>query len=91
MTMTAAEKAEIIQQVGRSKGDTGSSETQVALLTKRIIDLTEHVKVHKHDFHTRRGLVKLVSQRRKLLKYLKRVGLERYRDLLKHLNLRDSY
>lgn len=91
MSITTAEKAHIVKEFGHAEQDTGASEVQIALLTKRIIALTEHVKQHTHDHHTRRGLVKSVSQRRKLLKYLKRTAVDRYRDVLKRLKLRDSY
>lgn len=88
MPLTKQQKEEIIQKYGRDKSDTGSSEVQVALLTARIIELTEHFKVHKKDHHGRRGLLKLVSKRRRLLNYLKNNAEERYRNLIAELGLR---
>lgn len=88
MALTTAATAEIIKAHQRAKNDTGSSEVQIALLTARINYLTQHMKVNPHDFHTRHGLTKLVSQRRKLLSYLKRVDLASYRELLQKLDLR---
>lgn len=84
------DKKEIIGKHGRSDGDTGSPEVQVALLTARINHLTEHLKVHKKDFHSRRGLLKLVGQRRGLLGYIHRIDVIRYRALIAELGLRDS-
>jgi small subunit ribosomal protein S15 len=81
-------KAEIIGQHATSEGDTGSPEVQVALLTRRISDLTEHLKVHKHDHHSRRGLLLLVGRRRRLLKYLAKTDITRYRALIERLGLR---
>ena len=81
-------KAEIITEHRRSDSDTGSPEVQVALLTRRIRDLTEHLKVHKHDHHSRRGLKKLVGQRTRLLRYLRNCDVGRYRGLIKTLGLR---
>ena len=81
-------KQEIINTYKTHEGDTGSSEVQIALLTDRINHLTEHFKVHKKDHHSRRGLLKLVGQRRRLLSYLKGKDLERYRSLIKSLGLR---
>ncbi len=81
-------KQEIISKFGSNEKDSGSTEVQIALLTKRIVELTEHFKIHKKDHNSRRGLLKLVGQRRKLLKYLKRVNLESYRTLIKELGLR---
>jgi len=81
-------KAEIIKEYALSPDDTGSSEVQVALLTHRIADLTEHLKVHKHDTHSRRGLLKLVGQRRRHLAYLQKKDPQRYRDLIRRLGLR---
>jgi len=86
--LTKQQKEEIIQKYGRDKSDTGSSEVQVALLTARIIELTEHFKVHKKDHHGRRGLLKLVSKRRRLLNYLKNNAEDRYRNLIAELGLR---
>lgn len=81
-------KAEIIQQFGAKEGDTGSPEVQVALLTERIRQLTEHLKLHKHDHHSRRGLLQMVGQRRRQLAYLSRLDVERYRALIQRLGLR---
>ena len=81
-------KQEIIAKFGSNDKDSGSTEVQIALLTKRIVELTEHFKIHKKDHNSRRGLLKLVGQRRKLLKYLKRKNLESYRNLIKELGLR---
>ena len=88
MVMTVEEKQEIVKTYRRKEGDTGSSEVQVALLTHRIACLTEHMKVHRKDFHSRRGLTALSNQRRKLLEYLKRTDLERYKKLVEQLALR---
>lgn len=88
MALPVEEKSEIIAQYQVHEGDTGSPEVQVALLTRRIRDLTEHLKVHKHDVHSRRGLLMLVGQRRRLLSYLKRKDPERYRTLITSLGLR---
>ena len=81
-------KSTIIAEYARGEGDTGSTEVQVALLTQRIRDLTEHLKMHKKDHHTRRGLLKLVGQRRRLLAYLKKVDIERYRAVIAALGIR---
>ena len=81
-------KAEIIAEHARGDADTGSSEVQVALVTRRISDLTEHLKIHKHDHASRRGLKKLVGQRTRLLRYLRTTELERYRAVVKKLGLR---
>ena len=86
--MDKARKLELIKQFGRSEGDTGSPEVQVALLTERITSLTAHLKIHKKDHHSRRGLLKMVGQRRNLLNYLRDNDLERYRTILEKLNLR---
>ena len=83
-----AKKAEIIKEFGLKEGDTGSPEVQVALLTFRINDLNEHLKVHKKDHHSRRGLLKIVGQRRNLLNYLKNKDIERYREIVARLGLR---
>lgn len=85
---TKERKAEIIKEYGKSEGDTGSPEVQVALLTERIRDLTEHLKVNQKDHHSRRGLLKMVGQRRNLLEYLKKNDIERYRSLIEKLGLR---
>lgn len=81
-------KAAIIKEYARTEGDTGSPEVQVAVLTTRINELTEHLKVHKKDHHSRRGLLKMVGQRRNLLAYLKKKDLEGYRALIEKLGLR---
>ncbi len=81
-------KAQIIEKYSRHEGDTGSPEVQVALLTKRIQELTEHLKVHKNDHHSRRGLYKMIGQRRGLLNYLMKKDIERYRSLVADLGLR---
>jgi len=81
-------KQEIIKNFGRTPNDTGSPEVQIALLTERINQLTEHLKNNKKDHHSRRGLLKMVGQRRGLLEYLKRSDINRYRDLIERLNLR---
>ena len=81
-------KQEIIQEHRNHEGDTGSPEVQVAVLTKRISHLTDHLRTHKHDFHSRRGLLKLVGKRRRLLKYLQKKDVERYRSLIARLGLR---
>jgi small subunit ribosomal protein S15 len=81
-------KAQIIGDYKRGESDTGSAEVQVALLTQRIRDLTEHLKVHQKDHHTRRGLLKLVGQRRRLLNYLKKTDIERYREVVAKLGIR---
>ena len=86
--ITKEKKAEIIAAYGRKEGDTGSPEVQIALLTERIRDLTEHLKVNPKDHHSRRGLLMMVGQRRGLLSYLKRTDLEGYRALIEKLGLR---
>jgi small subunit ribosomal protein S15 len=86
--MTAERKREIIAEFGENEKDTGKPEVQIALLTNRITELTEHLKINKKDHHSRRGLLKLVGQRRRLLRYLKRTDLERYRAVLAQLGLR---
>lgn len=88
MAMDAATKKSIIEQYQTAPGDTGSPEVQVALLSHRIKELTEHLKSHKHDHHSRRGLLLLVGQRRRLLGYLQRVDINRYRSLIERLGLR---
>jgi small subunit ribosomal protein S15 len=87
-TLTKDEKTQIIAEYARAEGDTGSAEVQIAVLTKRISDLTEHLKTHKHDHASRRGLLKMVGRRRRLLDYLKREDIERYRALIARLGLR---
>jgi len=86
--LEAAVKQSIMAEYATHEGDTGSPEVQVAMLTRRILDLTEHLKEHKHDHHTRRGLLLLVGRRRNLLNYLQRVDIERYRALIERLGLR---
>lgn len=88
VALTAEQKKEILGTYGLHETDTGSPEAQVALLTKRITDLTEHLKQHKHDHHSRRGLLLLVGRRRRLLKYVADVDVERYRSLIERLGLR---
>ena len=88
MSITAARKAELINTYGVKSGDTGSPEVQVALLSERINNLTEHFKTHVKDNHSRRGLLKLVSQRRQLLDYLKRTDESRYKALIERLGIR---
>lgn len=88
MGLTKNEKDQIIEGFARHEGDTGSPEVQIAILTTRIRQLTEHLKVHKHDEHSRRGLLKLVGQRRRHLKYLARKDANRYREIIQELGLR---
>ena len=88
MALDAATKQEIMSEYATREGDTGSPEVQVALLTRRIKDLTEHLRTHKHDHHSRRGLLILVRQRRRLLQYLQRTDITRYRSLIERLGLR---
>lgn len=88
MPLTKERKREIIAEFGANPADTGRTEVQIGLLTKRINDLTEHLKTHTKDHHTRRGLLKMVGQRRRLLDYLAREDLNRYREIIKKLNLR---
>ena len=86
--MTPDEKREIVARFGAGEADTGATEVQIALLTRRINHLTEHLREHKHDHHSRRGLLMLVGQRRRLLNYLSRKDLDRYRGLIQELGLR---
>ena len=86
--MLKEEKTAIIKEYAQHEGDTGSPEVQIALLTKRINDLTEHLKTHKKDHHSRRGLLKMVGQRRNLLNYLTKVDIERYRAIIAKLGIR---
>lgn len=86
--MTTNDKNEIMVKFARTEGDTGSPEVQVALLTARINSLTPHFKTHAKDFHSRTGLLRMVGQRRKLLTYLKKIDVQRYRDLIERLKLR---
>lgn len=88
MSITAERKQALIGDYARGPGDTGSPEVQVAILTERILNLTEHMKVHKKDFHSRRGLLMMVGQRRRLLDYLKRADTARYEQVIKSLGLR---
>ena len=88
MALSTEEKQRFIREYARSEGDTGSAEVQIAVLTRRIADLTEHLKVHAHDHHSRRGLLMLVGRRRRLLEYLKREDIGRYREIVARLGLR---
>ena len=88
MTLTKEAKQEIIGKYGKSETDTGSTHVQIALLTQRINELTEHLRTHKHDFYSRRGLLKLVGRRRRFLNYLQKHDLEGYRALIKELGIR---
>ena len=88
MSLTKEKKAELVDKYGRDSGDTGSTEVQVALLTERINELTEQLRSHSKDHHSRRGLLMLVGQRRRLLRYLERTNLDRYRSLVADLGLR---
>ena len=88
MSLDAATKKQIMSEFGTKEGDTGSPEVQVALLSRRISDLTEHLKTHKHDHHSRRGLLMLVGRRRRFLNYLQKKDLEGYRSLIRELGLR---
>ena len=88
MPLDVETKKKIIAEYGTSEGDTGSPEVQIALLMQRIKDLTEHSRTHKHDHHSRRGLLLLVGQRKRMLRYLESVDIERYRSLIKRLGLR---
>lgn len=88
MTITKEKTAELIKKYGKNEKDSGAVEVQIAILTERINNLTEHLKVHIHDFHTKRGLQKLVGKRRSLLDYLKKTNVVSYRELIKELNIR---
>ncbi len=88
MSITAERKTELLKEYATVEGDTGSPEVQVAILSERINNLTDHLKTHKKDFHSRRGLLMMVGQRRRLLDYLKGKKVERYQDLIKRLGLR---
>ena len=88
MALDAAVKNQIIPEYATHEGDTGSPEVQIAVLSRRISDLTEHLKMHKHDHHTRRGLMALVGRRRRMLDYLRRTDIARYRALIERLGLR---
>ena len=88
--ITKERKAELVKLYGKDENDSGSAAVQVAILTDRIRELTEHMKVHKKDFHTRRGLLMLVGKRRRLLSYIKKGDVEAYRELIKSLGIRDN-
>ena len=88
MAVTKERKAELVKKFGKDEKDTGSSKVQIAILTYEINDLTEHLKVHKHDYHSKRGLLMKVGKRRSLLDYLKRTDVVSYRELIKELNIR---
>jgi small subunit ribosomal protein S15 len=88
VALTTEQKKQILGEYGLHETDTGSPEAQVAMLTKRITDLTEHLKQHKHDHHSRRGLLLLVGQRRRLLNYLQKTDIERYRSIIQRLEIR---
>jgi small subunit ribosomal protein S15 len=88
MSLTKEKKSELIDKYGRSSGDTGSAEVQIALMTERINELTDHLRGHAKDHHSRRGLLMLVGKRRRMLRYLERSDLERYRSLVSELGLR---
>ena len=88
MSLAAEDKKAIIAEYATHEGDTGSPEVQIAILSRRISHLTEHLKGHKHDHHSRRGLLLLVGQRRRLLKYLQATDIERYRSLIERIGLR---
>jgi small subunit ribosomal protein S15 len=88
MALSTAIKKEIVEKFQREGGDTGSTEVQVALLSANIVQLTQHMQTHKHDFHSRRGLLGMVNKRRKLLTYLKRKDVQRYRNLISQVGLR---
>ena len=90
LSITKERTAELIKEYGKGEGDSGSVEVQVAILTERIRNLTEHLKVHKKDNHTRRGLMKLIGRRRGLLKYIKARDINEYRALVKKLGIRDN-
>ena len=88
MTLTQEDKRAVTERFGKDANDTGATEVQIALLTRRINDLTEHLRTHKHDHHSRRGLLMLVGRRRRFLNYLQKKDLERYRSLIRELGLR---
>ncbi len=90
MTISTERKAELVREFGKNDTDSGSPEVQVAILTDRIRELTEHMKTHKKDFHTRRGLLMLVGKRRRLLSYIKAKDIENYRQLIAKLGIRDN-
>ena len=88
MALSKEEKAKLVKKYAKKDGDTGSAEVQIAILTKEINELTDHLKTHKHDFHSRRGLLKKVGHRRSLLNYLMKKDVTRYREIVKQLGLR---
>lgn len=88
MALTAGSKSQLISEYRRNEGDTGSTDVQIAVLSKRIADLTEHLKTHGKDHHSRRGLLQMVGRRRRLLEYLRRKDIDRYRELIARLGLR---
>jgi small subunit ribosomal protein S15 len=88
VALTTEQKQTIMAEYATAEGDTGSPEVQIAMLTKRIRDLTEHLKEHKHDHHTRRGLLALVGRRKRLLNYLQKTDIERYRTIIQRLEIR---
>lgn len=90
MTVSKERKAELIKEFGKNEKDSGSARVQVAILTERIHGLTEHMKTHQKDFHTRRGLLMLVGQRRRLLSYIKNENIDDYRELISKLGIRDN-
>ena len=90
LSITKERTAELIKEYGKGEGDSGSAEVQVAILTERIRNLTEHLKVHKKDNHTRRGLMQLIGKRRGLLKYIKNRNIDEYRELIKKLGICDN-
>ena len=90
LSITKERTAELVKEFGKDENDTGNVEVQVAILSERIRNLTEHLKVHKKDNHTRRGLMKLIGKRRGLLKYIKKRDIEQYRSLIKRLGIRDN-
>lgn len=90
LSITKERTAELIKEFGKGEGDSGSPEVQIAILTERIRNLTEHLKTHKKDNHTRRGLMMLIGKRRGMLKYIKERNIEEYRELIKKLGIRDN-
>ena len=90
LSITKERTAELVKEYGKDENDTGAVEVQVAILSERIRNLTEHLKVHKKDNHSRRGLMKLIGKRRGLLKYIKNRNIDEYRDLVKRLGIRDN-
>jgi len=90
MALGSAEKLEIVSKFGRNKGDTGSPEVQIAILSKRILDLTEHLKINKKDHSSRLGLLKIVGQRKRLMRYLKKTNFVKYTEVIKELSIRDK-